>query len=431
MRATKRLFKGTVAVLMCIVTSILASGCWDQREFSDIAVVMGIAVDSSEEKKQELTVGVQVANPVPYSGSSGDSGSKEAYSDFSGSGNSIFEIIRGITHISSRRLYHAHNQIVVFGSSIAENEGIRRIIDYFLRDNEMRYNVLLAVSEDKATEIFSAGTNYEKVPAQELAELIENQAANSCSAVCTLIDFAKYGTSVGATALVPIVKIKEAAETGKDSGEGSSSEKSGSSESSGDKQSPQKSYEVTGAAVFDGDKMVGKLSEEETRGALWVRDSVTRAIVRAQTEKLQAEIEVFNCRTHVDAKINEEGKAVAKIRCEVYSNIAQVSDSGVKLDTDTVKKIAEACGGVVKEEIEKAYEKSVEIGCDIFNLGEKIKDKDLKQWRKYEDDWKQLYKELDLQLDVNINIEDIGNLSSNVQWRETDEKNGNEKEEKQ
>ena len=126
-------------IILTMTATITLTGCWDQREFSDIAVVMGITVDVNDEEGygKDLSVGVQVANPVSHT-SSGQGSAQESYSEFSDTGNNIFEILRSITHLSSRRLYNSHNQIVVFGSELAEKQGIGGEMDFLLRDNEMR-----------------------------------------------------------------------------------------------------------------------------------------------------------------------------------------------------------------------------------------------------------------------------------------------------
>ncbi len=414
-------------IVMLLMTIMILTGfvaCGDSRELSDIAVVMGIAIDVAEKKDGEekspgkINVSVQVANPVPYSGSAGEGGAKEAHSDFSESGNSIFEIIRSITHTSSRRLYHSHNQIVVFSRELAEKEGVGDFVDYFLRDNEMRYSVLIAIADEKASDVFTAKTNYEHVPAKELAELIKNQASNSGSAICSLIDLARLGSTEGAVALVPLVKIKENdSENSKseDSG-GSEQESKSSGEKSGGNESKSKSFEVKGSAVFKGDKMIGTLSEAETRGALWGRDEVSLGIIKTKADNLNAEVEIFNCKTYTNAEISDEGKVKASIRCEIYANIAQFADKGEKIDEALAKKVAESCGKTIKEEIQKAYDKSVELKCDVFNLGEKIKAQNIKKWRQYSDSWQQLYSQMELTVDANVIIEDVGDLSDSVPW---------------
>lgn len=393
--------KRFILIALVITVAITFTGCWDQREFSDIAVVMGITVDVNDEENygKGISVGVQVANPVSHT-SSGQGSSQESYSEFSDTGNNIFEILRSITHLSSRRLYNSHNQIVVFGSELAEKQGIGSEMDFLLRDNEMRYSVLLAVAEEKASDILAADTNYEHVPAQELAELIKNQAVNSGSVECNLLDFVLYGTSPGSTALMPVVKIKEASESDND----------------------KKNFEVNGAAVFNGDIMVGKLTERETRGALWVRDKVERGIIECSFEGVDAEIEVFSAKTFVEVSINSAGKAKAVVRCEIYANIAGLSGYEGLFNEELEEKISIYSGKAVEKEIFDAWEASKKMGCDVFCFGNMIYKKAPKDWSKYGDNWQQIYNDMEISLNIDINVEDVGDLTGDVAWKGAAEK---------
>lgn len=405
-------------IALTVISTTFFAGCWDQREFSDLAVVMGITVDLNDgDSDGTLSVGVQVANPVPYSGSSGEGASKESYSEFSDTGNNIFEILRSVTHVSSRRLYNSHNQIVVFGNELAKKEGIGGEMDFFLRDNEMRYSVLLAVSEGKASEILAADTNYEHVPAKELAELIRNQATNSGSVECNLLDFVRDATAEGSTCLVPVVRIKEEplAAGGEESGEKAS--KSAKGEEGGEKK-----FEVNGSAVFKGDIMVGQLDERETRGALWVRDKVDRGIIEASFDGVDTEIEVFECKTFTSVKINDKGEVSVDIRCEIYANIAGLSGYEGLLNKELTEKIRNSAAAAVKEEILSAWEKSKEMECDVFCLGNKVYKKTPDLWRKYQQSWQKMYNETTFNFNIDINIEDVGDLTGEVQWKGVDDK---------
>jgi spore germination protein KC len=306
---------------------------------------------------------------------------------------------------------------VVFGNELAKKEGIGGEMDFFLRDNEMRYSVLLAVSEGKASEILAADTNYEHVPAKELAELIRNQATNSGSVECNLLDFVRDATAEGSTCLVPVVRIKEEplAAGGEESGEKASKESKG-------QEGGEKKFEVNGSAVFKGDVMVGQLDERETRGALWVRDKVDRGIIEASFDGVDTEIEVFECKTFTSVKINDKGEVSVDIRCEIYANIAGLSGYEGLLNKELTEKIRNSAAAAVKEEILSAWEKSKEMECDVFCLGNKVYKKTPDLWRKYQQSWQKMYNETTFNFNIDINIEDVGDLTGEVQWKGGDDK---------
>lgn len=452
-------WKRGICILLIVIITVSLSGCWDKRELSELAVVMGIALDvGSGENGEMLTICAQIANPVSSGGSSGSGGAAEqTYNNFSGSGGSVFEILRGMTHKSSRRLYNSHNQVILFSRELAETQGLGEIIDFFLRDNEIRYNILIAVTEGKAADTLDVTPEYENIPAREIEELIRNQTANSESATCTLLNFVQCGLTAGKAALVPLIKLVESSGSGEGSssesgggdtsggsggsssgGDNSESESGGSGgsgggssgggssggsssgggeESGGEKQS--KRLEISGSAVFDGGKMVGTLSKEETWGALWVRGGANAGIVSVEVEDVKAEIEVLDSEQHMSVDIREDGTVIAEVRCVITANVGEVNGQGVSINKEFVQKLSSACAEKVKKEIQMAYGKSAKLGCDVFGFGEYLYRNHLKKWRSVEEDWPEHYRSLSLSIHVQVDIEELGELTAGVPLRGT------------
>ena len=438
-------WKRGICILLLGIMVMSLSGCWDKRELSELAIVMGIALDAgSGENGETLTVSAQVANPVSSGGSSGSGGAAEqTYNNFSGSGGSVFEILRGITHKSSRRLYNSHNQVLLFGRELAENQGLDEIIDFFLRDNEIRYNILIAVTEGKASEVLDVTPEYENIPAREIEELIRNQTANSESATCTLLNFVRCGLTPGKAALVPIISLVESSGSGDASSSesgggdtsgggggssggdtsGGSGGSSGSSSESGGGENQSKRLEISGSAVFDGGKMMGTLSKEETRGALWVRGGANAGIVSVEMDDIRVEIEVMDSEQSMSVDIGDDGVVKAEVRCVITANVGEVNGKGLSLNKDFIKKLSSACSEKVKKEIQMAYDKSLDLKCDVFGFGEYLYRHHLKKWRTVEDNWPEKYRSLSLSIHVQVNIEELGELTADVPLN-TSVKNG-------
>ena len=142
----KFLKKAVCTVLLCTVCAMF-TGCWDKRELNELAIVLGVAIDKSEEGKISL-----IAQIARNSNKQGGNVGGDAMGDFSNiayEGKDVFETLRRMTTVSSRQMYNSHNQLVLFEKEIAE-EGMYDYIDFFARDNEFRYTMWLVISEGKA-----------------------------------------------------------------------------------------------------------------------------------------------------------------------------------------------------------------------------------------------------------------------------------------
>lgn len=160
---------------------LLLGACSGKREISDLALVMAVGIDKGE-KEGTVKVTAQVARPADARGQTGaPSGqSGEAVWSVETEGESIFEAIRQMSSFSSRRVFWAHNFIIVINEEVAK-EGIGDVIDFFTRNPELRMRTWVAVTPQTASEVISTVTSLELIPGEALAKLfryttISNQA---------------------------------------------------------------------------------------------------------------------------------------------------------------------------------------------------------------------------------------------------------------
>ncbi len=139
----------TVFLLLIILISPgLLNGCYDLREINELGFVTAVGIDKADSPNRFI-VTVQIANP---SSGSDDKGSmKNEVWIGTAEGKSIFDAVRKLTGISSKRIMWAHNNVVIIGESLAR-EGIIPVIDYFTHNLELRMKVGLVVSEGDAKE---------------------------------------------------------------------------------------------------------------------------------------------------------------------------------------------------------------------------------------------------------------------------------------
>ena len=130
--------KATVMILIMITLSLSMTGCWNRRELPSLAIVLGLGIDKGQgNNKLELTTQIVKTAELKSNTSNDEESSKGtgsgAYWNVQESGDSVFSILRDFTHKSSRKLYWPHNQLIIFGRSLAE-DGVGDYLDFFLRD---------------------------------------------------------------------------------------------------------------------------------------------------------------------------------------------------------------------------------------------------------------------------------------------------------
>ena len=190
--------KRQTCLLLCFICLLsFCGGCAHtktKRELDSLAVVLGIAIDKAEEKdeigsesfgedSEKLLLTAQVVRNISISQNSSESESSGSgnegdlgrpYWNVQVVGSNLLETLRSAIHITNRRLYVAHNQVVIISKDIAQ-QGIAKYLDYFFRDHETRYDVGIVISDGKAGEVLDVVSHLESFPAQDLKKLVERQ----------------------------------------------------------------------------------------------------------------------------------------------------------------------------------------------------------------------------------------------------------------
>lgn len=379
------------------ITVFVLCGCWNARELRDLPIVSGIGIDTTMKNTKDVALTVQVVKPSEIRGSSSSGGenpgeagthkaTSKAFWNIHNSGSSVFEALRGMTHIVNFKLYLAHNQVIIISKDVAQ-KGVRPILDYFYREIETRPVTDIFISKTKASEILEVEPEIEALPAIDLVKLAKAQEFTSSSIEINLQEFVRFMLSKTTSAVVPMVSLVE--------------------------ENDEQILHVEGLAVFKNDKMVGELDNKETRGLLWVKGKVTYGIVKLQYADHIVNLEIVSERTKVYPEIRD-GKIFMSIQIKEECVLMEQLSADNLATSAVFKKLQELQNEEIKKEILAAYEKAKSMDADIFGFGELLHKKYPKEWKKMEDSWDALFKKINLVIEVESIIRDTGIISKPI-----------------
>lgn len=124
---------------------ILLTGCTNYQELTDIAITTAIAVDYSPET-QEYSLTTQVVNAVKQNDAS--SSNEPTFINFYSKSSSLTEAVDKIVLESPRKLYTAQTQVIILSKEIISNH-LDEVLDYFIRNPEIRGETLVILAPDK------------------------------------------------------------------------------------------------------------------------------------------------------------------------------------------------------------------------------------------------------------------------------------------
>lgn len=374
---------------ICVVLIVCLGGCWNSRELDKLAIVRGIGIDASEKEPGKVQITAQIAKPAESGLSMSGSGKSESNGELSwnvtSTGDTVFGAIREMTSRSSRKLFFPHNELLIIGRDVAE-VGIQKYLDFFERDHETRGKVLLAVSETTADDILNITTELEKVPADDIASLIEQYAtATSQVKAEKLSDFIYSYMSESSSAVVPMLKVTRSGE--------------------------KESVEVSGTAVFKSDKMVGKLDKTEGRGLLWVLGEVKSGIIVVEDQEGGlVSAEIIRSKTKM-TPVLEDGEIGVRIEITEEGNVGEETGTANLAELNQVTYLENMISEEIKSEVNAALKKARELDTDIFGFASAIKGKYPAQWKNIEDNWEEQFKTMDVEVKVNASLRLMGKIS--------------------
>ncbi|WP_318505431.1 Ger(x)C family spore germination protein [Bacillus sp. T3] len=390
MRTSKRwLFIG-------LILTLLLSGCVGKREINELALVMAVGLDKG--KNGKIAVTVQIARPADARGQTGAPAGNTGDPIWSArsEGETIFAAIRNLSTFSTRRVFWAHNYIIVINEDLAK-EGISDIIDFFTRNPEVRMRTWVVVTPNKASNILSTMTGLEVISGEAMDKLFRYSKISSQAPQTQMIDLQSAYLSESTQPVLARIKLIE---------RGISNKKPG-------QQGGIKQIQLAGTGIFKGDKLVGTLNWKETRGLL------------PFIEKVQSGMLAIRCPQDTQNKVSLELKHYTFKVTPSYKNgkpsfnVKMKSDyrmveSGCPLslqDKSKMEKLERALEAELKGEIDNVIHRTQkEFKSDVLELGKVFNNKYPSEWMKLKPRWEQEFQTVSIKTSVKVKIEDTALL---------------------
>lgn len=373
-----------IKALCALLPVFLLGGCWSRTEISDLSIVMGVAIEKND--KGEIGLLTQVVVPENVGLGSGDGrGNGESYVNIYTDCKYLAEGMVRAGNQSDKEIYLSHNLILLISEEMAK-EGIYPQLDYIMRNNELRLNVLLFVTENDIREIMDVKSETFQIPATYIASLGVALGQNSDGTNKDVLEFVTNMLEKSNGSLIPIVTL--------------------------DKTSEPTSLKVTSSAVFKDDKMIGKLSADETRGIMWLTDHIISGEITTELEGNIFSARINSSKTKRKTYIDDNDNV--SVRADIEAELFIKRDIYGYITADNIGKVKEAFEEQIKSEIYATLEKMRESGTDVYGFAQDLYRTDFKAWERLKDDWDNIYKNLYVDVNINISMRETGSIDRSI-----------------
>jgi len=386
-------------LLWIIAVTLLLTGCWDQREISDIILVTGMAVDKGENEKYKLTFEAIHATELNAKTAGGDSPSVV----YTLEGDTVEELAQKMNIGLSKTLIYSHIRVFVISKDIGSS-GMMAFLDAFERGRDLRddFDIIMA-KEGEAREILQVVYTIQKSSALKLMAQLESASKIWGSTPAVKInDFIQALTSPGRQPVMTAVKIQ-------------GDQKKGESVDNMKKTHPDAIVAIDSMALFRRDELVGFLSVEDTRNYLWTQNKIKRTTISIPCGKDRyASIRIIDSKTKQKGAI-KNGKPKVDVNIIMEGFIVGSTCEDPMDDPDTYKKIEKLTNQYIKEHIIGTIQTvQKDYGVDVFGFGEVVARQDYKNFKKVQDHWDEAFKDAEIEVAVNIKLRRAGTRTKGV-----------------
>ncbi|TFE26628.1 Ger(x)C family spore germination protein [Cohnella luojiensis] len=384
-------------ILLFVVLALIVTGCWNRREMNDLAIAIAIGIDKSG---KQFRLSAQVVDPGEVAAKKGG-GTRTPVTMYQATGNTIFEALRKMTTVAPRKIYMSHVRMLSIQEDVAK-EGIGKVLDFMSRDHEVRTDFFIVIAKDtSAANTLKILTHLESIPANQMFSSLQTSEQAWAPAVTVTLDkLIADIVSEGKHPVVTGLRIR---------GE----QKIGESKRNVEEIASPAQLQYSGLAVFNNDKLIGWLNEEQSKGYNYIIDKVKSTVgVVACPNGGKASIEVVRSKTEVKGKLMN-GKPRMDVNVRIEANVGEVECSMDLTKTKTISELENStekrAQSIIKMTIEKVQEK---YKVDIFGFGEAISRYHPKYWKKVKGEWDRIFVDLPVHVNVDVKIRRLGTVGN-------------------
>lgn len=376
-------------IIISIILILSLSGCWDYKELNDYSIVTGIAIDKSDDKYE---VSVLISNSIK---SSNSESSESKIVVYSGEGDTIFAAFKDIGLISPKELYLGHFSILVISEDIAR-DGIRPIIDFFLREPTTKKNFYITIAHNcKAKDTLKIITPLSDFPSENITDNL--LSTTELQGLVTNLNFNELLSNLKRSGIEnSINSIKVIGD-----------EKKGSSNKNIESSIPKAYIKLDTIGIFNDDKLIKFANRKESVGINIINNDISEMYVKVKYNDGYVVINTTKFSSKVDVSL-KNNKPLVKIKTNGEAKIVEINCSIDLNDNKELKKLNNEFNKEIKKYIKKGLDVAIKNNSDIFGFGLKLYQNHPKYYEFVKDNWNYDLKELDIEINSNVTLKSVG-----------------------
>jgi spore germination protein KC len=377
-------------LLLTVCGSIfLLSGCWDRIEINDLAIVTGAAIDKTVDNHVVLSVQVFLPKALSSGGGQGGGGSGGGTITLvvSEKGINLSDALSKLQGSLPRKVFWGQCKVFIFGEKVAK-EGIQKDMDFLLRHPQTRERAYLFVGEGKGRQYLEPASKLERTSSEVIREL--SKARIGMDVTMKELDEMLMGNSHAAA--LPYLEMRTHKQNPKES---------------------MKAPKIVGTAIFRKDRMVGTITERETRGVVWLKNKIKGYTVNVKPEKTAGDLSLdpVSANIRLEPEI-QNGKWNMNVQIRTEGNVLQNQTNFSLSDPQFQKSVQKAYQESIKKRIYLTLRPlQHKMKADIVGFADEFNRKYPNQLKRVENHWGDVFSKVKVNIDVDAYIRREGSIT--------------------
>ncbi|MBY9081793.1 Ger(x)C family spore germination protein [Paenibacillus sp. HN-1] len=381
---------------LCLLISL--TGCWSSKEIEDLSMYIGVALDEGKPtaveqnldkegvgylKRNLMTATIQIV-PTRSSGSGNQQTKSQQAPQFfnvTGTGDSLLEIMREFSLQLDRPAIGHHLKVIVVSTALAQNHSIENIMDFILRDNDIRPSCMVFLSHGSAKDTIETGQNGD-IPAFKLKDMPRGHFRTG-----------KVMKGINLTKLDELLSIKRSFILQEISGNNGLTE-------------------AAGAGIIKGEtgSWIGSLNQTDVESIAWITNQIEGGTIKSYDwhnkpvtyeikkakRKITARVKGDDISFQVD--IQSEGRLIENWDLDENPSSSGYNDKAEKIFK---KRLSDMLGSVMTK-LQSTYH------TDVIGFRDVLRIQHPKTWKKLEDRWDEVFSRTPVTFNIKLKITDYG-----------------------
>lgn len=392
----------TAAIILCVVLMCsICLSCWDSRELDTLMIATGVGVDTVEGNPDliEFTMQIGVAEKMGEGSGSGGGG-KEGEESFISAieATGVMSGIRKLRSHNSRTPFLHHTQMLVFGREQAE-KGIQPHLDVFLREYEMRMEILVVIADETAKKLLQEPITPDDISAAAVTKLMERIDKYYSEAMyMNVLKLTKNLLVPQMATVIPIIKICE-------------------------EQNPaHKTAKYKSIGIFKSDKLISEIPYEETDGYAWLSGEIKMRFTELFLPQGYANLSLQKSKIKFKPRIDKDNNCSMDIELcgdMAISELRGFDDMDVQ---DIIPLLQAEMKKVIEEKINSTLKFAQDLRADIFGFAGRYHRAHPKKWRTIKDNWDNHFAAMTINIKNKLKVTETGKITNSLHMEEKDDR---------